>query len=84
MNINRTEYQYQLNGDLAVVVIFTKMYFAEDELSKTLAGYYLLPFAVGDCKDGFFYNDEVCTQHYSTICSLEYPRLEDFPTKIST
>ena len=59
MNINR-----KLSGDSAVVVIFTKMYFADDELSKSLAGYYLLPFAVGDCRDGFFYNDEVCTQHY--------------------
>ena len=50
------------NNGTAVVVIFTKkIYFTHDDLSKTLAGHHLLSFAVGDCKDGFFYNDEVCT-----------------------
>ena len=58
MNINR-----KLSGGSAVEVIFRKIYFAEDELSKTLAGYHLLPFAVGDCKDLSFYNVKVCTQH---------------------
>ena len=49
-------------------MIFFKrnVHFTEDDLGKTLAGYHLLPFAVSDYKDRFFYNDEVCIP--DTLC----------------
>ena len=45
MKINRT-----LHGDSAEIVVFTKknVHFTEDGSCETLAGYHLLPFAVGD------------------------------------
>ena len=60
MRINRT-----LHGDSADIVVFTKKMFILQKMARArLAGYHLLPFAVGDdssntsCRDNKVANQE--------------------------